>query len=72
MEVGDSLFLVRTSITSLPKGLKVGGHLDLTESELPYYYNNDDHLRKSIEPGFIKGDIKTEYSYDDDDDDDDD
>ena len=54
---GDSLFLVRTSITSLPKGLKVGGHLDITESELPYYYKNNDHLRKSIEPGFIKGDI---------------
>ena len=71
LEIGDSLFLVRTSITSLPKGLKVGGHLDLTESELPYYYNNDDHLRKSIEPGFIKGDIISEYyidyDYEDDD-----
>ena len=64
LEIGDSLFLVRTSITSLPKGLKVGGHLDITESELPYYYKNDDHLRKSIEPGFIKGDIIDEYYID--------
>ena len=64
LEIGDSLFLVRTSITSLPKGLKVGGHLDITESELPYYYKNDNHLRKSIEPGFIKGDIIDEYYID--------
>ena len=64
LEIGDSLFLVRTSITSLPKGLKVGGHLDITESELPYYYKNNDHLRKSIEPGFIKGDIIDEYYID--------
>ena len=64
LEIGDSLFLVRTSITSLPKGLKVGGHLDVTESELPYYYKNDNHLRKSIEPGFIKGDIISEYYID--------
>ena len=64
LEIGDSLFLVRTSITSLPKGLKVGGHLDITESELPYYYRNNNHLRKSIEPGFIKGDIIDEYYID--------
>jgi hypothetical protein len=70
LEIGDSLFLVRTSITSLPKGLKVGGHLDVTESELPYYYKNDDHLRKSIEPGFIKGDIISEYYIDYEDDND--
>jgi len=72
LKVGGDLDLSRTNITSLPKGLEVWGHLNLSKSELPYYYKNNNHLRKSIEPGFIKGDIISEYyiNYDEEDDDD--
>jgi hypothetical protein len=72
LTVWGHLDLSRTEIKSLPKGIEVWGDLDLSEADLPFHYDSNDHLRRSIEPGFIKGDIKTEYSYDDDDDDDDD
>ena len=56
LQVWDSLILTAcTSLTSLPKGLKVGGGVNITDSSLTKY--TEEELRKMIEPGFIKGDI---------------
>ena len=54
--VNDDLDLSETYIKSLPKGLKVGGNLELTGITLGEDYD-DDELRQMIKPGFIKGEI---------------
>jgi hypothetical protein len=43
------------NIESLPKGLKVNGDLNIVESSLLNY--TDDELREMVKPGFIKGEI---------------
>jgi len=43
------------NIESLPKGLKVNGDLNIVESPLLNY--TDDELQEMIKPGFIKGNI---------------
>jgi hypothetical protein len=42
-----------TTITSLPKGLEVGGYLYIYGTNLVKYTNEE--LREMIYPGFIKG-----------------
>ena len=42
-------------MTSLPKGLKVYGDLNIFYTKLGKY--TDEHLREMIKPGFIKGKI---------------
>ena len=53
--------IVYTDIKSLPKGLEVGGDLDLIGTPLAddYDYNDDyeDELREMVYPGFIHGEI---------------
>ena len=54
--VGKNLFLNNCyDLKSLPKGLKVGGGVNITDASLTKY--TEEELRKMIEPGFIKGDI---------------
>ena len=55
MEVSGELNLTDTELTSLPKGLKVGGNLDTTYTPLAKY--TYDELIEMIKPGFIKGEI---------------
>ena len=55
LEVGGILDLYWTNITSLPKGLKVDDYLNIRETTLLEY--TDDELREMIQPGFIKGQI---------------
>ena len=55
LEVGGILDLYWTNITSLPKGLKVDDYLNIRETTLLEY--TDDELREMIQPGFIKGEI---------------
>jgi hypothetical protein len=56
LEVGWFLSLQNcTSLTSLPKGLKVGGGLNIYKTELTNYPNSK--LKKMIQLGFIKGEI---------------
>ena len=55
MEVSGELDLTDTELTSLPKGLKVGGNLDTTYTPLAKY--TYDELIEMIKPGFIKGEI---------------
>jgi hypothetical protein len=55
LEVGGILDLYWTNITSLPKGLKVDDYLNIRETTLLEY--TDDELRKMIQPGVIKGKI---------------
>ena len=55
LEVGGILDLYWTNITSLPKGLKVDDYLNIRETTLLEY--TDDELREIIQPGFIKGQI---------------
>ena len=55
LEVGGNLDLYWTNITSLPKGLKVDDYLNIRETTLLEY--TDDELREMIQPGFIKGQI---------------
>lgn len=43
------------NIESLPKGLKVNGDLNIVESSLLKY--TDDEIKKMIKPGFITGEI---------------
>jgi hypothetical protein len=57
--VKGSLDLSSSNITSLPKGLKVGGLLIIIESDLLKY--SDEEIRKMIEPGYIKKKIVREY-----------
>ena len=55
LEVGGILDLYWTNITSLPKGLKVDDYLNIRETTLLEY--TDDEIREMIKPGFIKGEI---------------
>ena len=55
LEVGGILDLYWTNITSLPKGLKVDDYLNIRETTLLEY--TDEELREMIQPGFIKGQI---------------
>ena len=55
LEVGGILDLYWTNITSLPKGLKVDDYLNIRETTLLEY--TDDEIREMIQPGFIKGEI---------------
>jgi hypothetical protein len=55
LEVGGILDLYWTNITSLPKVLKVDDYLNIRETTLLEY--TDDELREMIQPGFIKGQI---------------
>jgi hypothetical protein len=43
------------NIESLPKGLKVNGDLNMVDSSLLKY--TDDEIKKMIKPGFITGEI---------------
>lgn len=54
--VGSFLDLEYSGIKSLPKGLKVGDDLFISNTELTKYTNNE--LRKMIKPGFITGRIE--------------
>jgi len=56
LNIEGNLDLSDTNITSLPKGLKVGGNLELTGITLGEDYD-DDGLRQMIRPGFINGEI---------------
>jgi hypothetical protein len=49
------LDLENTSITSLPKGLKVWDSLYIADSPLAKL--SDEELREMVKPGFIKGRI---------------
>ena len=55
LNVKGNLYLRDSEITSLPKGLKVGG--DLLIFGTPIAKFDDDELREMIKPGFIKGEI---------------
>jgi len=56
LEVGRDLYLENcTSLTSLPKGLKVRGILIISGSPLVKF--SDEELRNMVKPGFIKEQI---------------
>ena len=67
LNVKGDLSLSNSGITSLPKGLEVGGDLYLREVDLEKY--SDKELREMIKPGFIKGKIDRDYEDDNEDDD---
>jgi hypothetical protein len=54
-EVRGNLRLFGSKITFLPEGLKVEGWLDIIDTNLEKY--TDDELREMVKPGFIKGEI---------------
>ena len=55
LQVYRNLSLFNSDITSLPKGLYVGGYLNIRVTPLKKY--TDDELREMVKPGFIKGEI---------------
>ena len=55
LNVKGDLNLAHSNITSLPKGLKVGGDLLIEGTFLTEYTRNE--LREMIKPGFIKGEM---------------
>ena len=55
LEVKYNLYLAHSDIETLPKGLKVGAGLNIGNTKLTEY--TDEELRNMIAPGFIKGRI---------------
>ena len=55
LNIKGDLILTYSDIESLPKGLKVDDYLNIRETTLLEY--TDDELREMIQPGFIKGQI---------------
>lgn len=55
LNVEGDLDLSDITVSSLPKGLKVGGNLYMSEyNEFAIY---DDEIREMIKPGYIEGEI---------------